>query len=184
MHRVGIAQRIRSKRHLAYWEEAIFQRRPGGNYWMILQHAGERRKFSLGTPIKAAAAAKARDTYLAVLSGGWKEALPTDLSAGESYIDEVTVGQFLAELKTKADLKPKTLAGYAVAFRGIVADIFNIAGGSEKYDHKGGGHARWIARIDSIRLSDVTPARVQEWKRAFIARAGDDPIGSVATLEA
>jgi hypothetical protein len=25
---------------LAYWQEAIFQQRPGGNWWMILQHDG------------------------------------------------------------------------------------------------------------------------------------------------
>ena len=64
----------RSKRHLAYWEAAIFQRRPGGNWHMILQHAGQRRKLSLGTPIKAAAASKARDIYLAVASDGWDRA--------------------------------------------------------------------------------------------------------------
>jgi hypothetical protein len=88
---------------------------------------------------------------------------------------EVTVGQFLEELTAKADLKAKTLAGYVVVFRGIVAEIFGIEGGREKYDYRSGGRARWIEKIDSIHLGDVTPARVQEWKRAFIARAGDDP---------
>jgi hypothetical protein len=42
---------------------------------MILQHAGIRRKLSLLTPIKAAAASKARDIYLAVLSEGWEASL-------------------------------------------------------------------------------------------------------------
>jgi hypothetical protein len=35
---------------------------------------------------------------------------------------ESSVGDFLAELKEKSDLKPKTLEGYAAAFRKIVAD--------------------------------------------------------------
>jgi integrase len=138
---------------------------------MILQHAGDRRKFSLGTPIKAAAAAKARDLYLAILSGGWEAALRPPLTRTEA-----TLGQFLEVLQARADLKPETLKGYVQAFRAIVADIFQINGGKEKYDYRGSGHAGWIARIDAIRLADVTPARVQEWKRAFIARAGDDPI--------
>ena len=77
---------------------------------------------------------------------------------------EVTVGQFLDELKAKADLKPKTLEGYAVAFRGIVADIFGIEGGKEKYDHRSGGRAKWIEKIHAIRLGAVTPERVQAWK--------------------
>src|SRR5207253_4253388 len=74
------------------------------------------------------------------------------------------------------DLKPKTLEGYAVAFRGIVADIFGIEGGKEKYDHRGGGRARWIEKIHAVRLDAVTPERVQAWKRTFIARAGEDPV--------
>jgi integrase len=88
----------------------------------------------------------------------------------------VTVGQFLQELEAKADLKPETLKGYVIAFRAIVADIFGINGGKEKFDYRGGGHARWLEKINAIRLADVTPAKVQEWKRVFIARAGNDPI--------
>jgi integrase len=38
-----------------------------------------------------------------------------------------------------------------------------------------GTPAGW-RRSTRIRLADVTPAKVQEWKRAFIARAGDDPV--------
>ena len=34
-----------------------------------------------------------------------------------------TLGDFLKELREKSDLKPKTLEGYAVALRKIVADI-------------------------------------------------------------
>jgi integrase len=167
-----------SKAHLAYWEASIFQRRPNGNWWMILQHAGIRRKLSLETPIKPAAAARARDTYLAVLANGWEAALAQikpekRRNAGRTA---VTVGEFLAELASKADLKPKTLEGYAIAFRGIVASIFGIDGGKEKYDHKSGGHAKWIKQINAIRLDAVTPARVQEWKRSFLAQAGKDPI--------
>ena len=171
------AQRESSnKTHLAYWNEAIFQRRGGGNWWMKVQHAGQRRKLSLGTPIKAAAAARARDIYLEVLSNGWEAALDVLHGVERPARTGVTLGQFFKELEAKADLKPKTLAGYAVAFRGIVADIFGIEGGNQKYDHRGGGRAHWVAKIDAIRLADVTPARVQEWKRSFIARAGDDPI--------
>jgi integrase len=161
---------------LAYWSEAIFQRRANGNWWMILQHAGIRRKFSLETPVKAAAAARARDTYLEILSGGWEAALATLHGHGRSSRSPATVGRFLEELEAKADLKPETLKGYTIAFRAIIADIFGIDGGKEKFDYRGGGHARWLARVHAIRLADVTPAKVQEWKRVFIARAGNDPI--------
>jgi integrase len=143
---------------------------------MKVQHAGTRRKLSLSTPIKAAAVAKARDLYLSIIHDGWEAALTALHGPERPARTEATVGQFLEELKTKADLKPETLRGYSIAFRAIIEDIFGIGGGKEKYDYRGGGHARWLAKVHPIRLADVTPTKVQEWKRAFIARAGEDPI--------
>jgi hypothetical protein len=129
---------------LAYWEKSIFQRRPGGNWHMILQHNGERRKLSLKTDNKVAAIVLARDTYLKVLSNGWEEAFQPSLPP----LLEVTVGQFLSELASKADLKPQTLKGYAIAFRSIIEDIFDLDdGGNEKFDYRSGGHARWLEKI-------------------------------------
>lgn len=84
--------------------------------------------------------------------------------------------RFLEELAAKADLNPQTLRGYAIAFRAIVADIFKINGGKEKFDYRGGGHALWLAKIHAIKLADVTPERVQAWKRTFIDRARDEPV--------
>jgi integrase len=164
-----------SKAHLAYWEEAIYQLRAGGNYWMKVQHAGERRKISLGTPIKAAAVAKARDLYLSIIHDGWEPTLAALHGPERPARAEATVGRFLEELEAKADLKPETFKGYAIAFRAIIEDVFGLGGAKEKYDYRGGGHARWLEKIHAIRLAEVTPARVQEWKRAFIAKAGDDP---------
>jgi integrase len=66
------------------------------------------------------------------------------------------------------------LEGYAVAFRSIVADIFQVDG--NKFDYRCGGRDHWIAKINAVRLDAVTPERLQAWKRAFLARAGDDPI--------
>jgi integrase len=146
---------------------------------MLVQHEGERRKLSLKTPIKAAAAARARDNYLSIITNGWGETLKTLRPDSERppVQTELTIGRFLSELKSKADLQPKTLEGYAIAFRGIVADIFGIDSGKEKYDYRGGGRARWIEKINAIRLDAVTPELVQVWKRTFIARAGsEDPI--------
>src|SRR4030095_388131 len=169
--------RARSKSNLSYWEDAIFQRRAGGNWWVQIQHGCQREKFSLATPFKAAAAARARDTYQTLVVKGWDEALrewkPQSIPLPR-YAS--TVGDFLDELKAVADLKPKTLEGYAVALRKIVADGFAIDGGREKYDYRGGGYQRWLERVHAIKLAALTPDVVQQWKRAFLARADGDPI--------
>lgn len=56
-----------------------------------------------------------------------------DFALSQSASD-TTIGDFLAELAIKADLKPRTLQSYAKALRKIVADIFKIGGGNEKCD--------------------------------------------------
>jgi integrase len=165
-----------SKDRLTYWEKAIFQRRLGGNWWMLFQHEGERRKLSLGTPHKPAAVAKARDLYRSIIHDGWEATLAELHGPERPAHTETTVGQFLEELKARADLKPETLKGYVIAFRAIVNEIFGLDPGKEKFDYRGGGHARWLEKVHNVKLSDVTPTRVQEWKRVFIARAGNDPV--------
>jgi integrase len=169
-----LARKIKTS--LAYWEKRIFQRRAGGNWWMLVQHGGRRTKLSLDTPIKAAAAAKARDVYLSILANGWDETLRAYRPERANKSD-VTLGEFLDELAAKADLKAKTREGYAVALRKIVADSFGIDGGKAKYDAHGGGRVAWLERVHAIKLRDLTPAVVQKWKRDFLGRAGKgDPL--------
>src|SRR5262245_23962405 len=100
---------------------------------MQIQYGGRRERFSLRTPFKAAAAARARDTYQTLVVKGWDEAIREWKPQSRPVPrDASTVGDFLGELKATADLKPKTLDGYAVALRKIVADAFAIDGGREK----------------------------------------------------
>jgi hypothetical protein len=68
---------------------------------------------------------------------------------------EGTFGDFLAELKEKSDLKPKTLEGYAAAFRKIVADNIGRHG-------RGGGAKRcasWRKAVEAIQLAELTPPK-------------------------
>lgn len=166
--------KVSQKDHLRYWDQVIFQRRPGGNWCVQIGYAGRQQKVSLGTPVKSAAAARARQFYLTLISKGWSEALA---ELKPDYVpasgDASTIGDLVEELEATAD--PKLLRGYATAFRKIVADAFGIDGGKEKFDYRNGGRDRWIERVHAINLRDVTPAVVQKWKRDFLARA-EDPI--------
>src|SRR5262249_29575577 len=65
---------------------------------------------------------------------------------------------------------------YCRSFRTIIAQIFQIKGGREKFDYVNGGRAAWIAKIDRVRLVDVTPDKVNKWRIAFVKRAGASPI--------
>ena len=87
-----------------------------------------------------------------------------------------TVGEFLEEVKAKASARPKTIEGYCRAFRTIVADIFKIDGGKSKYDYRNDGRAAWLAKINNVKIADVTPDEVQKWKLRFLRRVGSDPV--------
>ena len=65
-----------------------------------------------------------------------------------------------------------TIEGYATAFRKIVADLFGLAADPAKFDYQSGGRDEWLAKVHGIRLSEITPAKIQEWKQSFLATAG------------
>jgi len=149
-----------SKTDIRFWQSAVFQ--------------GKRQFFSLGTPNKAAA--RAREVYLSLLASGWEITLrrfKPSSAASEKPISESTVGDFLEELKEKSDLKPKTLEGYAVALRKIVADI---TGQGPPQGGAPGRHAVWRQAAESIKLAELTRAKIQNWKLSFVTGAGDDPV--------
>jgi hypothetical protein len=169
------------KTDVRYWQSKLFKpwyTRNGkrvelDQYAVKSQHKGWRENFILGTPNRATAAAKAREVYVYLTANGWEAALARFKPKSKPDMKtHASVGDFLEEVKAKADLKPKTFEGYAIAFRKILTDAFNIDGGKERFDYQKGGRGRWLERVHAIKLADVTPGRIQEWKRAFLARAG------------
>jgi hypothetical protein len=87
-----------------------------------------------------------------------------------------TVGDFIAEVKAKADGDPKTIEGYCKSLRKIVADIYGVPDTPAKFDYRAGGHQQWLTKVHGVRLESLTPAKVQAWKRSFLAKADSDPL--------
>ncbi|HEY1583598.1 MAG TPA: hypothetical protein VGF73_10930, partial [Chthoniobacterales bacterium] len=87
-----------------------------------------------------------------------------------------TVGEFFDELRGHWSGNLKTFEGYCQKFRMILSQIFSIDGGKEKFDYAAGGRDAWIARIERIKLSDVTPDKVNKWRIAFVRKAGSNPL--------
>ena len=171
------------KTDVRYWHDSIFKqeyRRDGQKLkiedWAArIQWRGRRETFNLKTPNKAAAAAKAKDIYTALVGMGWDATL-------EKFKPEMarksvsTVGDFLTELRGHWSGKPKTFEDYCRSFRHIVSGIFEIKGGREKFDYVNGGRSAWIAKIDRIKLANVTPDKLNKWRIAFVKNAGGNPV--------
>lgn len=166
-----------------YWHEALYKptyKRAGQtlsvNNWIArIQWRGRREKFNLKTPNKATAAVRARDIYTTLVSAGWDATLEK-YKPGMQRKAASTVGEFLSELRNHWSGKPKTFEDYCRSFRTIIAQIFQIKGGPSKFDYVNGGRTAWLAKINRIRLADVTPDKVNKWRIAFVKRAGADPV--------
>ena len=147
---------------------------------MKVAHEGRRETFPLGTPNKAAAAARARDVYLSLVAVGWEPTLskfkkPKPAAPAANDEQPCTVGEFLDGI-FKAATNRNTVKGYAKKFRQIASEIFSLSEGDRKHDYQKGGLQEWLTRVHNVRLAHVTPSRVQEWKRSFVAKGGSDPI--------
>lgn len=141
------------------------------NWQVRIAHLGRREWFNLGTPNKAAAAATARNIYISLVANGWQSTLakykPDMLLSG----DVATVGAYLQQVKAQSGLRQVTFEIYARKFRTLVAGLFNIDGGSEKFDYVNGGRAKWLERINRVRLDKLTSDRIENWKTACLKEA-------------
>jgi integrase len=183
-HQGGSARRgNHGKTDLRYWQAAVFQPKYTRNgvvhqlsEWAVkIQHLGRRETFPLGTANRIEAAAKAKKIYLRLKSSGWEIALTNFKPKSQiPTVIATTVGEFLGLVIGTATARPKTIQCYCRAFRKIVADIFNIDGARSKYDYRTGGRTAWIAKIDKIKLSDITPDEIQKWKVRFLRQAGNN----------
>jgi integrase len=145
-----------------------------------MQHDNRRDFFPLQTPNKAAAAARARDIYLSLLANGWEPTLAKykkskALVSPRNGERQCTIGEFL-DAVFLTTTNQTTVEGYAKSLRRIVSDIFGLSDGYQKHDYRKGGFQKWLESVHTIKLADVTPAHVQEWKRSFVAKAGTDAI--------
>jgi integrase len=177
-----------AKTNIRYWKSRLLQgsyTRDGKKHqvkeWSVkIQHLGRRMTFALSTTNKDLAASKARKIYSTIVSEGWDAAEALFNPAMLVRKDDPSLGDFFAEVESKAGLRPKTFRNYQSALRTIVKGAFKIPEEKSRYDGRSGGAREWAATIDAIKLAALTPDHVQKWKVAFIRAAGSSPIAEAA----
>ncbi len=178
-----VAKQSFGKSDARYWHDVIFKpiyTRDGKTRFVEdwaarIQWRGRRELFNLQTPNKTAAAANAKDIYTMLVGAGWDATLEK-FKPGMARKSVSTVGDFLTELRGHWSGTPKTFEDYCRSFRTILSQIFEIKGGREKFDYVKGGRAAWVAKIDRIKLADVTPDKINKWRIAFVRKAGGNPV--------
>jgi integrase len=177
----------RSKTELAFWKRRIFKptyRRSDGNqvaaanFAVEISFRGRRIKWSLATPNREAAAARAKELFLFLQANGWEATLARyrPKEAAPPKAADITVAEFLSEVEALQRLSSRTFADYARALRRIVSGIAGIPSSKRKFDQFSGGHDKWTQAIGAVKLAKITPEAVERWKRGFLAKAKPDPI--------
>jgi hypothetical protein len=83
--------------------------------------------------------------------------------------------RFIALAEPVANVQKATFYGYSKSLRMIVSDSFDLDLAT-KFDAHRGGYQKWRKRVDAVPLAKLTPQKIQQWKRTFLAEAAPDPV--------
>jgi integrase len=168
-------QKSKSKIGGRIWERKVFRNRDAELYYVRLAFQGRREVFPTNCAIKNQAAQVAREIYMELRTLGWEATLAKRKAFTPPQADgPITVGEFLEAVGSVFIGQKRTIADYGTAFRRIVADIFEIQRGRERYDYIGGGRNEWIAEVNAVAMEDITAEKVKQWQVGYVERAGED----------
>ncbi len=187
----GVSKRKSSPRAFAktdirYWQQSVYRptysgedssKRQALQYHAKMQVQGRRENFALQTNNKAVAADKARTIYMEIISHGWPSALEQfKPQASRSKTAIQTVGELISIAQEGSTLHPRTLAEYGSNLRRLVSEAFGISSRMGRHPTVGSKQKDWRNRVNAVRLSDLTPEVIEKWKKAYLGRAGTDPL--------
>jgi integrase len=115
---------------------------------------------NLDTANKAEAARKARDLWVKVRANGL-DAVLADLRPDVRPERVCSVAEYVAAAKKLSTVRPATLAEYEASLRRVVAGVRGIVAKSDKHADR----AAWRAKVDAVRLDQITPSDVRAWQK-------------------
>jgi integrase len=166
-----------SKTTAKYWESKLIKRFYKGTsgekvecpeYSVRMSYKNKQTALCTGTGQKALAAKIASEAYVFLQAHGWElfwEKYKIRKNGDESaFKDCCTIGEFLEKVQQKSSLKAGTFIEYRKSFCQILADIFKVVAGKEKFDYVNGGAQKRLDKIYKIKLSNVSSDKIEEWK--------------------
>ena len=186
--------RIIGKTDARYWKQSRKLIKDARSPFLTckVQCHGRRESFPLRTSNLDAAAAKAAAIFGDVSVLGWDAALQKHKPETSVRQKLSTIGGLISEVQLTAGFRNVTLATYARCLRQLVAGIGGIGDqpaldeqGNPKKDRRGrikylsrkhgAGNKAWLAKVDTLPVSTLTPSAIQKWKVAYIDAAGSAP---------
>ncbi len=167
---------------MRFWEARVYRPRyrdevEAGMYAVRIQAHGERRGVSLGETSVRKAAKAALQLYKLVESLGWDRGLAEFRGDAPKPKNDLTLGDYLAEVTATGEISPRTLRIYATKVRRIAAEIGKVkhTGKAGKFDHVNGGSKSWKELVETVALDKLSPDAVQTWAAGHLAKFRDNP---------
>lgn len=163
------------KGDLRHWLSRV-RRENSPDYSVQILFRGERRRFTLETSNKEAAAKKALSIYQSLRATGWEATLAKFKPGAAKAQKGSTVGELLSAVAELANVRPATLRGYSATFRRMVADLMAIEVKAGRYARCGDERGAWLAQVDAVSLTSLTPDKIEAWKLRYVSSraAGDE----------
>ena len=161
-----------------YWKGRIFKEERKGvqsaNYYMRIRKDGRLYRFNLESGNQQRASKKAAEVFVFFKANGIDDALRKYKEKKPEPNADLTVGDLIRAYEKSRILKPTTLTDYRRKFYSLVGGVKGFRSDDSKHDHHNGLDKIYRKRIESVRISDLTPEKIRKWKIDFIAVRGSD----------
>jgi integrase len=162
-----------SKTDSRYWGQPgrLFSQHGNTDYCCRFSHNGKRGFFDLNTADKAIAQKRAVDRYKYVVLHGWEAALKNPdfrTQAPQTSPTELTVGSWIATVRSISHVRPLSLRSYEQALRRLAAEAIL------KIDHSPKEHAKWQTAVEAVALTKFTGDVLAKWTKRRMDSAKHD----------
>jgi integrase len=174
------------KSHVDYWKKRLTKRRfkradgeeyENGDYEIRIAVDGKRTYFNLGSANREIAARKAQEIWEFYRANGGTATLQKFKQDGKvREFSTLTVGDLLSAHRELSLIAPRTLETYERKFRKLVSDVAGIPSPATRHDCKRGGRKIWCKKVDAVRLADLTPEKLIQWRAGCLKAAKSDPL--------
>lgn len=178
---------------LRYWDSRVHHPRYGATkstkeaatFAVRIQAHGERRYVALPDTTKREASKSAMALYKLVEMHGWDRGLSEFRGQTPQTRNNLTLGDYLAEVTATGEITPRTLRTYATKVRRIAADIGKVKLPEKlnKFDYVNGGAKEWQRLVDAVPLRKLTPDAIQIWMRDYLAQFRNNPAKLIASTK-
>ncbi len=168
-----------AKSSVDYWKTKVGPRTvrgtPTAELYVRLREEGRDAWVCLDTANRGAAATKARDLWLAVKSKGIDAALEEfHPKAAPRPERSATVGEVIAAAKLATKARASSFNQYEISMRRLVAGVLGMVPTKAVFAHGSDAALQWRAKIEKTSLDVLTDARVEQWRKTYLAAAPDE----------